>query len=221
MRLYGEFRKLEEQANRSDLKTHEKIKEEVYSLIEDSLLSDAIALGSEGVDWDEEREEITTIVFHHTKNPSGMTLDRLNAMHLIRLYAARYASADEEPDCRGRPIWSNHLRHGRQVFWGYHWLIRRDGSLEWLLPDESIAWHAGDWEVNKRSIAISIDDDLSYSQPSETVIRACASLIRDYYPQIAEKNILGHCQIKENRIAPGELFMRNWREKLLVCIKNG
>ena len=221
MQLYGEFRKLEERANRSDPKTHEEIKEEVYSLIEDALLSDALVLGSKGVDWDAEREEITTIVLHHTKNPSGMTLERLNAMHLIRLYAARYASTEEEPDCRGQPIWSNHLRQDRQVFWGYHWLIRRDGKLERLLPDESIAWHAGDWQVNKRSIGISIDDDLSHSQPSETVIRACANLIKDYYPQIAEKDILGHCQIKKNRIAPGELFMRNWREQLLSCIKNG
>ena len=66
-----------------------------------------IALGNEGVDWDAEREEITTIVLHHTKNPSGVTLDRLNAMHLIRLYAARYTSTEEEPDLRGQPIWSN------------------------------------------------------------------------------------------------------------------
>ena len=206
LQIYDTFRQLEERAEQSDSKTRNTIKEEIYSLIEDALLANAIVLGASGRDWDKERQPTKTIVIHHTQEAAGMTLSRLNAMHLIRLYAARYASGILKPDCRGQAIWSNHMHEGQQVFWGYHWLVRLDGTSERLLPDESIARHAGKWSVNKYSIGICIDDDLSHSQPSETVLRACAKLIKQHYPHIPQEAIVGHRQVKAGRTCPGELF---------------
>ena len=218
LQIYDTFRQLEERAEQSDPKTRSAIKEEIYSFIEDLLLANTIVLGASGIDWDKEREPIKTIVMHHTQEASGMTLSRLNAMHLIRLYAARYASGILKPDCRGQAIWSDHIREGQQVFWGYHWLVRLDGTSERLLPDESIARHTGEWAVNKCSIGICIDDDFSHSQPSEVVLRACAKLIKDHYPHISQEAIVGHRQVKEGRTCPGELFLSVWRQKLLDCL---
>ena len=221
LHIYDEFRQLEERAMQSGKAVGGAIKEEIYSLIEHSLREGEIALGATGIDWDEAREPIETAVIHHTEEPTGMTLDRLNAMHLIRLYAAWYASDNpglDKPNAYGQPIWSNHLQAGRQVFWGYHWLVRLDGQAERLLPDASIAWHAGVWAVNQKSIAICIDDDLSHGQPSETVIRACADLMKSHYPDIAKEAVVGHCQVREDRTCPGALFLPSWRAKLLSYI---
>ena len=139
LQLYDTFRQLEERAERSDPKTRSAIKEEIYSFIEDLLLANAIVLGASGIDWDKEREPIKTIVMHHTQEASGMTLSRLNAMHLIRLYAARYASGILKPDCRGQAIWSDHIREGQQVFGGTigwcAWMVpRRDSYQMRVLP---------------------------------------------------------------------------------------
>lgn len=220
LKLEDDFRRLEKLADKAriegkDPMTVKTIKREAYALIERNLKEGTIPLAESGEDFDQERRPIDTIVIHHTKNPSGMTLDRLNAMHLLRLYAAYYG-VDE--NLRGQPIYSNHFRDGRQVFYGYHWLVRQDGHCERLLEDEQIGWHSGCWHVNTRSIAIAIDDDLTDSQPDHKVLSAIATLIKANYAGVPPHLVIGHCEVLANSKVidnPGKLFLSYWKQKLL------
>jgi hypothetical protein len=172
------------------------IKREAYSLVEQAFTEGTLPIASRGPNLDKARKPLDSIVIHHTKNPSGMTLERLNAIHLLRIYG-RYFNQD------------------RQVFWGYHWLIRADGTAERILDDRVIGWHAGNWDINTRSVGICIDDDLASKEPSTTVIGSMAALIQTQYQHVEHANIIGHCDVNNKTACPGELFNIAWRLKLL------
>jgi len=146
-----------------------------------------------------------------------MTVERLSAVHLIRLYAGYYANPTYEGEERmkGRPIFSGHFNNGKQVFYGYHWLVRMDGSIERLLEDKNIGWHAGNWEVNCRSIGICLDNDFTDSSPSDLVVSSIVKIIKENYPQIQPQNILGHREIKPSTTCPGNTFLTDWKEKII------
>ena len=149
-----------------------------------------------------------------------MTLSRLNAIHCLRLYAAYYLSCqsrlDEDRELYGQPLWSNHFRDRRQVFYGYHWLIRQDGVAERLLEDKNIAWHAGSWHVNTRSLAIAFDDNLHGRQPAAEALGAAAGLIKTNYSRVKFDCIIAHSDVMSR---PSQLSMAAWRDQLLSLIE--
>ena len=219
LKLGEDFRRLEKLAERARAEGRDgaevkAIKRAAYSLVESALKEGKIALAETGEDFDRERRPIDTIVIHHTKNPPGLPLDRLNAMHLLRLYAPHYAA---DSALRGQPIWSNHFRDGRPVFYGYHWLIRADGCQR-LLEDNQIGWHAGCWHINTRSLAVAIDDDLTDKEPSRTTLGVIAELIKRDYAYVASHLVIGHCEVlARSKVVnnPGKLFRSRWKQKLL------
>ncbi len=146
-----------------------------------------------------------------------MTLERLNAIQLLRIYGRYFADPTDpkEKHFNGQPVWSGHFYNTRQVFWGYHWLVREDGKSEHILDDSYIGWHSGNWEVNTRSIGICIDDDLGDKEPSETVLQAVADIIKQHYPTVNVLKILGHREVNANTECPGDLFAASWKQKLL------
>ena len=216
LRLSSDLERLMKQAKEGGKKTSEEIKEELYQFFENHLEKNDIALSKRGPNWDEERKPIDTIVIHHTKNPPGITWQRLSAMHLVTLYATYYASPyyEEEKNIKGQAIFSNHFRNNRQVFYSYHWLVRMDGSAEKLLNDNEIGWQAGSWEMNCRSIAICLDNDFESSSPSDLVLSSIAKLIKEKYPQVKLKNIIGHREVNPKTICPGNKFLSDWKLKL-------
>src|SRR5216684_6425187 len=109
------------------------------------------------------------IVIHHTSNPPGLSPDRLSAIGLVRLYGPYFANPKSERDrwLQGQPIFSGHMRQNKQVFWPYQWIVRREGRAQRLLYDSEIGWHAGDWDVNCRSVAIALDNDYEETMPSD------------------------------------------------------
>ena len=213
IRLGDDFKRLEALAkDNPDAKT----KEPAYTAVEAALHEGQLPLGDSGEDFDEDRRPIDTIVVHHTKNKPGMPLARLNAMHLLRLYGPEYAR--ESRPYHGQPVWSGHFYQDKQVFWGYHWLVRQDGAAEHILDDRYIGWHAGNWDVNTRSVAFCIDDDLTEKEPSHLALQAIAAAIRKNYPQVKQKNIIGHCDVVDT-VCPGKLFKPSWRGKLLALLE--
>jgi hypothetical protein len=196
------------------------IKREAYEMVEQAVEDDRIPLAQTGDDFDKDRKPVDTIVIHHTKNPPGMTLERLNAMQLLRLYGMYYADPTDpkEKHLKGQPVWSGHFYNDSQVFWCYHWLVRNDGNLERILDDRYIGWHAGNWDVNTRSIAICIDDDLTQKEPSETVVGSIAELISSKYPGVNPANVVGHCDVSHETECPGYLFHESWRAKLVEAL---
>lgn len=212
------FKQLEDlAANEKDYDKRKKIKRPAYEFVEAAIRKNQIVLAEKGKDFDTERRPIDTIVIHHTANKPGMTLDRLNAIQLIRIYGMHYADPPNPLDknLTGQPIWSGHFYNSQQVFWGYHWLIREDGHAERILRDEYIGWHAGNWDVNTRSIGICIDNDLSDKEPSEAVLSSIAGVIEQQYPKVLAGNVLGHREVNLKTSCPGDRFIDGWKNTLL------
>jgi len=220
IRLVKDFKQLELRAEQQENDpNHKEIKGEAYTLVERALRENHVLLGVSGEDFDRERRPIDTIVIHHTKNSPGMTLDRLNAMQLLRIYGEYYANPTEDQRfLRGQPIWSGHFYNDRQVFWGYHWLIRTNGAAEQILGDQYVGWHAGNWSVNTRSIGICIDNDLSNEAPSKTVLNAVVGIIRRHYQDVPSANIIGHHDANFSTACPGNLFYAVWRQQLITAL---
>jgi hypothetical protein len=191
----------------------------LYEAIEALLDAGTVHLGTADPGWDSERQAIDRIVIHHTSRPPGMRASYLNAMHLLRLYVPVYnhPTAADRARVAGQQIASGHVRRSRQVFWGYHWLVRRDGTTQRLLMDWETGWHAGDWATNCRSVAICIDDDLENRMPTGTALEAIARVIRDQYSTVdpTARSLLGHREVNPRRTCPGDLFLSTWKSMLL------
>lgn len=216
--LQDDFERLEELATQeSDYANRKRIKDTAYRLVEEAVRTGRLPMATMGDDLDAERQQIDTIVVHHTKNKPGMTLERLNAMQLLRIYGRYYTNPTNpnEQHFKGQPVWSGHFYNDAQVFWGYHWLMREDGTSQRILPDEAIGWHAGNWDVNTRSVGICIDDDLSHKQPSETVMQSIADTINRHYPNVRNTKIVGHCEVNDGTACPGDLFVKGWKRELV------
>jgi hypothetical protein len=188
---------------------NKKFRYQVRHFFEEALEKNQVALGLAGEDFDSQRQAVDTIVIHHTSNDPGYRLSYLNAVHLLSIYVPAFV----KPPYRGQPIWSGHFHHGQQVFWGYHWLMRMDGSFEHLLQDDQIGWHSGNWDTNKRSIGICLDNDYEKPDPIDEVIQKLARHIRQNYPSV--KKIIGHCEVRPGTICPGGHFLDAWKPKLL------
>lgn len=186
----------------------------VRQFFEKALLERQIALADHGPNLDEQREPIDTIVIHHSGR-QGYTLSYMNAVHLTNIYAPYFTDPTDERELglKGQPIWSGHFKDGQQVFYAYHWFMRMDGNFEQLLTDDKIGWHAGNWEVNKRSVAICLDNDYEKQDPTDVVLQTLAKHIKMHYPTV--KNIIGHCEANSKTICPGANFKSVWKAKLL------
>jgi hypothetical protein len=203
----------------------DEFKTSLYDFFESQLSRGNIPLGRGSGDFDVNRKEIDTVVIHHTSNSSGLSLSRLSAIELVRLYAPYFANptAEEDRHLKGQPIYSGHVRNGRQVFWPYHWIVRNDGRPERLLRDNEIGWHAGDWNVNCRSIAIALDNDYEYGRPDEEQLWAIARIVVDHYRNVSHRRVLGHREVNSKTICPSKFFLdgngKGWKSDLLLLLR--
>lgn len=189
---------------------------QVYTLAGELLERNEIPLAQSGPDLDSERSVLDTIVLHHTEEDPQISLTKLNAIGLLRQYGLQYLEDDVlGRGVKGEPVWSGHFRQGRMVFFAYHWLIRPDGTCERLLEDHAIGWHAGNWEINTRSVGIALSGNYEHSTPPAEQIAATARLISTQYPAIAHSRVLGHCEINPQATCPGERFLREWKTQLI------
>lgn len=201
----------------------EDIREHVHAFFEEKLRDGEIMLGTKVGHMDKDRQPIDTVVVHHTEHPPRMTKERLSVIGLLRLYIPASISSYSRgfETGIGGPISSGHVRDGKQVFYPYHWIVRKDGRVDRCLFDNEIGWHAGNWDANCRSIGIAIDNDHSNSTPSNLVLDALATLIRTQYSFISGTSILGHCEInpRKRRCPSGQFLSSNgvagWKENLI------
>lgn len=211
--LVPDFRRIE---NLSPL-AREEAKETAYSLIQEALIEGILPIANTGPDEDQDRQPIDTIVIHHTKNKPGLSLSRLNAMQLLRLYGQFYYDCvKQNTNNAGGLVWSGHFFDGSQVFWCYHHFVSADG-VKRILQDKCIGWHAGDWSVNTRSVAICIDDDFSNKEPTDYQLRAVAKVISKNYSHLSPKSIIGHKEVNPERQlgCPVVNPQSDWKRRLL------
>lgn len=198
----------------------------LYDFFEMHLTKGDVALGKEWPEADSERKAVDTVVIHHTGSPPGMGRMRLSAIELIRLYAPYFIDPKSKRDLhlKGQPVASGHFCEGKQVFWPYHWIVRSNGRAERLLLDNEIGWHAGDWDVNCRSVAITLDNDYENQRPSTTELNGIAEIINDHYGQASLKNVVGHREVNARTSCPSNLFLtgsinRGWKDEILHVLK--
>jgi hypothetical protein len=217
IRIKPDYDRLTEQT-KADPDSADEIKEEVRGFFEELIRTGEIALGSKMPELDAERKPIDTAVIHHTSQPAGLSLERLSVIHLLNIYAPYFANPTSPHDqhLKGKPITSNHFYKDEVTFSGYHWLVRMDGSTTRIIQDDEIGWHAGDWDVNCRSVGICLDNDYETTAPSEVVLEAVAGLLKEHYPQISATKILGHCEVNKKTVCPGNKFLDSWKPKLLA-----
>ncbi len=198
-----------------------ELKKQYLHFFAEALKSDQVALAEKGPDLDEQRLPIDTIVIHHTSSDPGYGLDFLNAVHLLNIYVPYFANPTDgrEKALKGTALWSNHFRDGQQVFYGYHWLMRMDGTFERLLEDDQIGWQAGNWEVNRRSIAICLDNDYENKDPEPQILQKLADFIKKQYPQVKPEGVIGHCEARQGTICPGKNFLTGWKPLLLEYLR--
>jgi hypothetical protein len=203
----------------------EEFKTNLYEFFARQLDVGNISLGGSSGLFDMQRKNIDAVIIHHTSNAPGLSPSLLSAIELVRLYAPYFASptAEEDQYLKGKPIFSGHVRNGKQVFWPYHWMIRSDGRAERLLRDAEIGWHAGDWDVNCRSAAIVLDNDYEHGRPGECELWAIARIIACYYDDVPLQRIIGHREVSARTGCPSELFIdgeeRGWKSDLLAVVE--
>lgn len=160
-----------------------------------------------------------TIVIHHTALPPGITWQELSKLQREQVYAKRFGSTDPDPYVLGLPAYSGHFRlvDGKlvQVFYAYHWLVREDGTVERLLADTDVGWHAGNWDWNLRSLGICFDGDYSKTPPSDAAMHACGVLIAEYADLFPLRYLKGHNEVrKEPTECPGSWFLEKGADGL-------
>ena len=211
---YLEFNEFARHAQRDSKREQTELDElsrQIRHFFESALQKDMVNLAKAWPDTDKERAPIDTVVIHHTSAKPGYRLSYLNAVHLLNIYVPVFS----KPPYAGKPIWSGHFKDNRQVFWGYHWLLRNGREFERLLDDNEIGWHAGNWDINKRSIGICLDDDYEKHNPTDETLQNLGRFIKTQYPQVKREKIIGHCEAKAGTICPGANFVSVWKSKLL------
>jgi N-acetyl-anhydromuramyl-L-alanine amidase AmpD len=203
-----------------DTENQDGLKEQVRDFFEEALVQNKVSLAENGPNLDKERQPVDTIVIHHTSGKPGYRLSRMNAVQLLNIYAPSYANPSKlDAKLKGQPVWSGHFLNGKQNFIGYHWLMRMDGSFERLLDDDKVGWQAGNWDINKRSVAICLDNDYENQDPSDEILKKLAKFIKKNYPKIQPGKIVGHCEARQGTICPGINFKIIWKSKLLELLK--
>lgn len=116
----------------------------------------------------EPRDVTDQIVIHHTGNPTDDDL-----------------SAEE--------IHESHLAQGWSGI-GYHFVIRKDGAIEFGRPMDTIGAHA--YGFNSHSIGIHVCGNFEVAEPTPEQIESCATLVAwladKYGIDIDTDTVVGH-----------------------------
>lgn len=103
---------------------------------------------------------------------------------------------------------------------GYHFVIRKNGTIERGRPEWAVGAHAEGF--NSDSIGICFSGDFQRSYPSDAQIAACVELLRDlcnaYDIPCDRKHILGHRELNETDCPGQNLF--SWLEEICYRVNN-
>lgn len=150
------------------------------------------------------------------QRPAGAEVSLL-VIHNISLPAGVFGSGCVEQlftnclDCNAHTSFDS-LR-GVEV--SAHLFVDRDGLITQFVPLNYRAWHAGESSFEGRpncndySIGIELEgeDNCPYTEVQYSALQALTRQIRDHYPLISRKNILGHSDIAPVRKTdPGPAF---------------
>lgn len=107
-----------------------------------------------------------------------------------------------------------HEQHMKQGWWGigYHFYIRKDGSVWRGRPEQWVGSHAGSSnDYNKHSIGICFEGNFEQETMTDAQVQSGRELIADIKSRYSIKQVLGHKDIAATA-CPGKNF--RWKEIL-------
>lgn len=136
-----------------------------------------------GLDLDdndfEERPKTDMVVIHHT--------------------------GDTDIDASAEQINEWHINND-MVAIGYHFVIRKDGTIEKGRPDWAVGGHA--YGENRHTIGIHLSGAFNKVQPTAKQIESCAHLVAylcdEWEIPIDRKHIVGHREVNDDTTCPGD-----------------
>lgn len=211
------FGLLQDKPNELSDKNWKELKEQFKQWFSDLLKENKIILGErEEFFNDDDREQITIAVIHHTSTKANVDANYINAINLINLYYPIYKSGFGKINNEFQPISSGHFYNNKQTFIGYHYLVFEDGKTLQVLKDSYVGFHAGDYKTNCKSIGIAVVDDLENISPTEKAISSIKDIIRKY---TTIQKVIGHKEVIYNEkqvdtLCPGNKW-DDWKSGLL------
>lgn len=177
-------------------------------------------IGNSGYNWDQWRLPIEYAVIHHTSSAPTISLKELNVLGL-RLYMQQFLT---DEDVKNQPLYSGHYWYDKpktapnMTFVSYHFLIRPNGKITQLTDTSSYLWHAGNLDINRKSIGIALAGKFIDKEPTSEALQATARIIKKF--NIDSSKIFGHKEIIKKDIlgetvCPGNLFAESWKNKLI------
>lgn len=122
------------------------------------------------------------------------TLSNRSATDLIIIH---HTGSGSDVDANAQSIHAFHRDHNGWAGIGYHFVIRKDGTIELGRPEWAVGSHAHGF--NSHSIGIHLSGDFDCAQPTEAQLAACGELIRElcakYSIPIDRKHIVGHREV--------------------------
>lgn len=199
-------------------KSDEFIKEKraFIQMTGDLLEKGEIKLGEPIEDFDAGRKPIEQVIIHHTDTPEDIEYTYIHGIHFYTLYVMPIFM-DPENSNYGEPVYSGHYdKSGNQVFYGYHYLVKPDGSYKKALKDEYKGYHAR--SANTNSVGISFIGNYDTKKPSDASLQT-AKKIADEYPNT---KLLGHREVVPGTTCPGDTFLGKdgWKGQLTFLNNN-
>ena len=116
------------------------------------------------------------------------------------------SGADNDIDASAEQIHGWHLNNGWAGI-GYHYVIRKDGTIEAGRPHWTVGSHA--YGENWHTIGIHLSGDFTVNSPTDAQIESAAMLLAnlctDYGLPIDRDHIVGHRDIGESS-CPGDVL---------------
>lgn len=98
---------------------------------------------------------------------------------------------------------------------GYHYLIRKDGTIETGRPKDHVGAHCRDRKMNYKSVGICLSGDHDTEDPTYKQLISLSSLVntlRRHY-DIPIENVIGHRETGANKTCPGtQIHMQRLRD---------
>ena len=105
-------------------------------------------------------------------------------------------------------VQSIHQQHIKQGWWGigYHYYIRKDGSIWRGRPEQWVGSHAGSKnDYNKHSLGICFEGNFETEQMTDAQVKSGRELIEDIEKRYMIYQILGHKDVAKTA-CPGKNF---------------
>ena len=122
----------------------------------------------------------------------------LNRRFKTDLIVIHHTGSVRDTDCSAAQIHDVHLNNGWAGI-GYHFVIRKDGTIERGRPEWAIGAHAGENGMNAHSIGIHLSGDFNAAQPTSQQIESTAMLIAylcdKYNIPTDRQHIKGHFEV--------------------------